>query len=222
MNPNQDFEPFYLDPVNARELLAKAKAQNLLLQKRRSCRFFADQPVEKVVIENLIQVAASAPSGAHKQPWTFVAVENASLKSKIRQAAEAEEQAFYQERASEAWLKDLAPLGTNWEKPFLEDAPWLIVVFKKSYDVENDVKLKNYYVNESVGIACGFLINAIHQCGLATLTHTPSPMAFLAEILERPSHEKPFLLLPVGFPADDAVVPKLSRKPLNEISVFLS
>lgn len=222
MNPKQAFEPFHLDPVSAKELLAKAQAQNHLLQKRRSCRFFADQPVEKAVIESLIQLAASAPSGAHKQPWTFVAVENASLKSKIRHAAETEEQAFYQKRASKGWLKDLAPLGTTWEKPFLEEAPWLIVVFKKFYDVDGDAKLKNYYVNESVGIACCFLINAIHQCSLATLTHMPSPMNFLAEILERPHHEKPFLLLPVGFPADDAVVPKLSHKPLNEVAVFLS
>ncbi len=191
------------------------------LDERRSCRDFSNRAVSKSVIETVIKSAASAPSGAHKQPWTFVAVSNAILKKKIRDAAEIEEREFYENRATEEWLKDLEPIGTDWRKPFLETAPWLIVVFKKTYNVEDGQKTKNYYVQESVGIACGFLIAAIHQAGLVTLTHTPSPMNFLADILERPENEKPFLLLPVGYAASDAEVPNLKRKPLDEIAVFL-
>ena len=191
------------------------------LDERRSCRDFSDRAVSKSVIESVIKTAASAPSGAHKQPWTFVAVANPVLKKKIRAAAEIEEREFYENRATEEWLKDLEPIGTDWRKPFLETAPWLIIVFKKTYNVEDGQKTKNYYVQESVGIACGFLITAIHQAGLVTLTHTPSPMNFLAEILERPENEKPFLLLPVGYAAADAKVPNLERKPLDEVAVFI-
>ena len=190
------------------------------LNRRRSVRFFSDKPVDRKVIENIIKTAGTAPSGAHKQPWFFVAVSNEELKSEIRVAAEKEEKAFYEGRASEQWLKDLEPLGTDWSKPFLEIAPWLIIVFKRAYDEGFAGRSKNYYVQESVGIACGMLISAIHHAGLVTLTHTPSPMNFLADILGRPANEKPFLLLPVGYAADDATVPDLKRKPLNEICLF--
>lgn len=202
-------------------ILEESKSLNDLYQERRSCRYFSSQKVEKEVIENLFRIAASAPSGAHKQPWHFVAISDPILKKKIREAAEKEERAFYEGRASEEWLKDLKPIGTNAHKEFLETAPWLIVVFKRSYDVSpQGEKSKNYYVNESVGIASGFLISAIHHLGLSTLTHTPSPMNFLSEILERPAEEKPFLLLPVGYASADAQVPNLQRKSLDEISEF--
>lgn len=190
--------------------------------KRRSCRFFSDKEVPESVIKNLLSIASSAPSGANKQPWYFVAVRSQDIKDQIRVAAEAEEKLFYEERAPEEWLKDLAPLGTDWQKPFLSIAPWLIIVFKELYGKdESGEKNKHYYVNESVGIASGFLISAIHQLGLCTLTHTPSPMNFLAEILGRPSHQKPFLLLPVGYPADDATVPNIQKKPFEEHSSII-
>lgn len=188
---------------------------------RRSVRDFSDEKVSKELIETLIKTASTAPSGAHKQPWTFVAVSSAEIKSKIREAAEKEEREFYENRAPKEWLDDLAPIGTDWEKPFLEIAPWLIIVFKKSYNTDNGTRTKNYYVQESVGLACGFLISAIHHAGLITLTHTPSPMNFLTNILERPDNEKPFLLLPVGYPAKEARVPDLERRSLNEVSVFI-
>lgn len=188
---------------------------------RRSVRFFSDRAVPQAVIENVIKTAGTAPSGANKQPWHFVAISNAEVKRKIRIAAEEEERAFYNQRASEAWLRDLAPLGTNWQKPFLETAPWLIAVFRQTFENTATGIQKNYYVQESVGIACGFLIAAIHQAGLATLTHTPSPMQFLADILNRPNNEKPFLLLPVGYVAKDATVPNIARKPQSEIATFM-
>ncbi len=189
---------------------------------RRSCRFFSDKAVPEAVIRDLLNIAASAPSGANKQPWYFVAVSSQELKDKIREAAEAEEKLFYEERATEEWLKDLAPLGTDWEKPFLSVAPWLIIVFKELYGKdESGEKFKHYYVNESVGIASGFLISAINHLGLTTLTHTPSPMNFLSDILGRPSHQKPFLLLPVGYPAEDALVPNLEKKHFYEHSQIL-
>lgn len=169
----------------------------------------------------LIQTASTAPSGAHKQPWTFCAVADPDVKRKIREAAEKEEYASYNNRMSERWLQDLAPLGTDWHKPFLETAPWLIVVFKQVHGHVGDEKVNHYYVNESVGIACGLLISAIHQVGLVTLTHTPSPMNFLSKILNRPEHERPFLLLPVGYPADEVYVPGLQRKSLEEVSLFI-
>ena len=162
--------------------------------------------------------ASSAPSGAHKQPWTFCAVSNIEIKKAIKAAAEKEEYENYNGRMSDEWLKDLAKFDTDWHKDFLEIAPWLIIVFKKAYDIDEEgIKHKNYYVNESVGIACGFLINAIHYAGLVTLTHTPSPMNFLQEILERPENERPFLLLPVGYPAVDTEVPVLQRKSESEV-----
>lgn len=205
----------------AKEVLAASKAFYEELSQRRSVRYFSDKPVSKETIEYLVRTAASAPSGANKQPWHFVAVSNPLVKQKIRIAAEEEEKAFYTERATPEWLRDLEPIGTDWQKPFLEIAPWLIVVFKKAYNETAEGKTKNYYVQESVGIACGFLIAAIHQAGLATLTHTPSPMNFLADILNRPENEKPFLLLPVGYASEDATVPNIFRKPLTEIATFM-
>ena len=192
------------------------------LSTRRSVREYSSAPVSKEQIETLISLAASAPSGANKQPWHFVAVQDPEVKKQIRQAAEEEEKAFYGGRASEEWLDDLKPFATNWQKPFLEDAPWLIVVFRKNYDVNDDgSKAKNYYVQESVGIACGFLIAAIHAAGLSTLTHTPSPMGFLSKILGRPQNEKPFLLLPVGYAKDNVEVPDISKKELDQITDFI-
>ena len=188
--------------------------------KRRSIREFSDEPVPMDVIENVIRTAGSAPSGAHKQPWTFCVVSDPDIKARIREAAEAEEHESYTNRMSEQWLKDLEPMGTNWHKPFLEIAPYLIIVFKRAYEVEHGEKKQNYYVNESVGIACGMLISAIHHAGLVTLTHTPSPMNFLTRILKRPDNERPYLLLPVGYPKQGTKVPNLSRKPLEEIRVL--
>ena len=201
------------------------KAQNFFdfMNTRRSIREFSDKNIPIEVIENIVKTASSAPSGAHKQPWTFCVIQNPEMKKKIRIAAEEEEKISYEGRMSETWLKDLKKFGTNHLKPFLETVPYLIVVFKKPYDLdENGNKSQNYYVPESVGIACGILITAIHQAGLVTLTHTPSPMKFLTELLERPSNERPFLLLPVGYPADEIFVPAIERKTLDEMAVFYS
>lgn len=213
--------PYKRPILSSDQVLEKSGEYYGFLNSRRSVREFEETDVPKEVVENLIKAASTAPSGAHKQPWTFVAVSGREIKKKIRAAAEAEEMDFYKNRATEEWLKDLAPLGTNWSKPFLENAPWLIVVFKKVYDKLPEGRAKNYYVQESVGIASGFLISAIHNAGLVTLTHTPSPMNFLSDILERPANEKPFLLLPVGYPSRHAQVPDLKRKSLEEVSVFL-
>ncbi|RMG19966.1 MAG: nitroreductase family protein, partial [Bacteroidetes bacterium] len=203
------------------EMIRRSEAFYQWMNQRRSLRHFSDRPVPREVIENLIKTASTAPSGAHKQPWTFCAVGNAELKRQIRMAAEEEERVNYGGRMSESWLEDLAPLGTDEHKPFLEIAPWLIVVFRRPYELSPDGKKKNnYYVNESVGLACGFLLAAIHEAGLVALTHTPSPMNFLCKILKRPSNERPFLLIPVGYPADDARVPDIHRKKLDEIAVF--
>lgn len=212
----------YYPPVKSREeSLAASKAFLESMQQRRSIRHFSDQPVAKEIIDTILLTAGTAPSGAHKQPWKFCAVQDSSLKAQIRKAAEQEEYESYNSRMPESWLKDLAPLGTDWQKPFLEDAPWLIVVMKRVYELdETGKKHNNYYVNESVGIACGMLISAIHQAGLITLTHTPSPMNFLAQLLKRPANERPYLLLPVGYPADKVYVPDIERKQLAETSVF--
>lgn len=191
------------------------------MDKRRTVRDFSDKPIPKELIENLIRTASTAPSGAHKQPWTFCVVSNPELKTKIRKAAEEEEKKSYEGRMTDEWLKALEPLGTNWEKPFLENAPYLIIVFKRSYNVnENGEKENNYYVSESVGLACGFLLAAIHNAGLVALTHTPSPMGFLSKILNRPENEKPFLLIPVGYPAKETYVPDIKRKSLDEVALF--
>lgn len=191
------------------------------MNRRRTVRDFSDKTVPKEVIENIIKTASTAPSGAHKQPWTFCVISNADLKSKIREAAEKEERESYEGRMSDEWIKDLEPLGTDWHKPFLDIAPYLIIVFKRSYEFENDgSKHQNYYVTESVGLACGFLLAAIHNAGLAALTHTPSPMNFLSKILNRPENEKPFLLIPVGYAADECFVPNIERKTIDEIAVW--
>jgi nitroreductase len=192
------------------------------MSKRRSIRTFSDRSVSIEIIYNCIQTAASAPSGANKQPWQFVVVKDPAVKAKIRQAAELEEKEFYRHRATKEWLEDLNQFGTDWHKPFLDIAPYLIVVFKQAYDIKDDgSQRKNYYVNESVGIASGFLLAALHHAGLATLTHTPSPMNFLGEILNRPPNEKAFLLIPVGYPAADTTVPELIKKPLEEVSTIV-
>jgi nitroreductase len=190
------------------------------MERRRSVRTFSNRPISREVIEELVLTASSAPSGAHKQPWHFEVIGDPAIKKQIRDAAEKEEYENYHGRMSEEWLEDLAPFGTDWHKPFIEVAPWIIVVFKKAYDLNDGVKSKNYYVNESVGIACGFLLAAIHQAGLVSLTHTPSPMNFLTRILERPENERPFLLIPVGYPAENTKVPDLKRKALSEVARF--
>lgn len=188
---------------------------------RRSVRSFSDQDIPSHVLENLIMTAGTAPSGAHKQPWTFCVVTDPHIKQQIRQAAEKEEYENYHGRMSEEWLKDLEKLDTDWNKEFLTRAPALIIIFKKAYDVHDDgSRSKNYYVNESVGIAAGFLISAIHQAGLVTLTHTPSPMNFLQSILQRPENERPFLLLPVGYPEKNTQVPDLKRKDSKDILIW--
>ncbi len=192
------------------------------IKTRRTVRDFADTPVPKEVIKNAILAAGTAPNGANLQPWHFVAVSNPSIKHRIREAAETEEHEFYASRAPQEWLEALAPLGTDANKPFLEIAPYLIVIFGQAYGVKPDgSKFKHYYVPESVGIATGFLIAALHSAGLATLTHTPSPMAFLSEILERPANERAFLILVVGYPAENAVVPVIEKKSLTELATFL-
>jgi iodotyrosine deiodinase len=215
------FIPFQTETVSEEELVKRSLAHFEWIDTRRTVRDISDKAVPKEVLENLIKAASTAPSGAHKQPWTFCVVSNAEMKKAIRAAAEKEEYDSYHGRMSERWKKDLAPLGTDWNKPFLTNSPYLIIVFKKVYERdENGEKHNNYYVNESVGLACGFLIEAIHKAGLVTLTHTPSPMNFLTKILERPENERPFLLLPVGYAKEDATVPDLERKPLEEVSAW--
>jgi len=221
MDKNSSFIKYERKVVSSEEMINLSAAFYQMLDKRRSVREFSDQAVPREVNENIIKTASTAPSGAHKQPWNFVAVSNPDIKQKIRTAAEKEEYENYHGRMSEEWLKDLEQFNTDWNKEFLTIAPWLIVVFKKTYDLVDEEKKKNYYVQESVGIATGMLISAIHQCGLITLTHTPSPLNFLAKVLERPENEKPYLLLPIGYPAKDAVVPDLKRKSLDEVSVFM-
>ena len=192
-----------------------------LMQQRRTVRDFSANDVPESVIKNAIATAATAPSGANMQPWHFVAVSNAETKRNIRIAAEEEERALYEHRASKEWLDALAPIGTDANKPFLETAPWLIAIFSQKFTIDSEGKKhKNYYTPESVGIATGFLIAALHNAGLATLTHTPSPMTFLRTTLGRPDHEKPFLLLVTGYPSEDAMVPDITRKPLDNILSF--
>jgi nitroreductase len=187
------------------------------MDQRRTVREFSKETFDIRIIENIIKTASTAPSGAHKQPWTFCLIKDPEIKKQIREEAEREEKESYDGRMSNEWLKDLEPLGTDWQKPFLEDAPYLIIVFKRIYEVEeNNHKHQNYYVTESIGISCGFLLASIHAAGLVALTHTPSPMNFLTKILHRPENERPFLLIPVGKPVS-TFVPKLERKALTEI-----
>lgn len=221
MDTPSGFIPYQRIEYDVTTSLERAKLHREYMERRRSLRFFSDRQVPKQIIEDVIMTASSAPSGAHKQPWSFCAISDAGIKAEIRKAAEEEEYQNYHGRMSDEWLKDLEKFGTDWQKPFLEKAPWLLVLFKKTYDVEDDgSRSKNYYVSESVGIAAGFLITAIHMAGLVTLTHTPSPMNFLERILDRPQNEKAFLLLPVGYPEHDAIVPVLRRKSLDQVTVF--
>jgi iodotyrosine deiodinase len=203
------------------EMAQRARAFRESMSRRRTVRDYLDRPVPRAIIEDCLRAAGSAPSGANLQPWHFVAVSDPAIKREIRIAAEAEEREFYERRAPDDWLAALAPLGTGPDKPFLEVAPWLIAIFEQrwGYDAQGR-KIKHYYPNESVGIATGLLIAALHEAGLATLTHTPSPMKFLARILGRPPHERPFLLLVTGYPAPDASVPDIHRKPLEDIATF--
>ena len=220
-------QPTYM-PLNAyqeypvEEMERRANEFYAEMRRRRTVRDFSDRSVPRAVIEQCLLTAGTAPNGANMQPWRFVVVQDPAIKRRIRLAAEAEEQAFYESRAPQEWLDALAHLGTDARKPFLETAPYLIAIFAQSYGLDvNGRKVKHYYVNESVGIATGFLIAALHRAGLATLTHTPSPMNFLNELLDRPANERPFLLLVVGYPAADATVPVIEKKPLEEIAVFI-
>lgn len=218
---SEKFIPYQHSAFSEKEMIEKSEAFFKAMNMRRSLRDFSDQPVAREIIENIIKTASTAPSGAHKQPWTFCVVSDPDIKKAIRKAAEEEEFTNYHGRMSDEWLKDLATFGTNWQKPFLETAPYLIVVFKKAYELLPDgSQRKNYYVVESIGLAIGVLLCAIQHAGLVALTHTPSPMNFLQKILKRPENERPFLLIPVGFPAEGAEIPDISRKNLEEISVW--
>ena len=215
--PLEDYREYPVD-----EMRERVRTLYKELSRRRTVREFSDRPVPIDIIETALKVAGTAPSGANLQPWHFVVVSGANAKRKIREAAEAEEREFYEHRASPEWLAALEPLGTNSDKPFLETAPYLIAVFLQKYGhLEDGRKVKHYYPVESTGLATGMLITALHEAGLATLTHTPSPMKFLSEILERPTYERPFLLLVCGYPADDAMVPDLKRRTLQEIPTFI-
>ncbi len=214
------FVSYKADGFPETEMLSRSQAFYNWLDRRRTVRDFSGKPVPQEIIEHIINAASAAPSGAHKQPWTFCVVKDAVIKKQIREAAEKEEFDSYNGRMSPEWLEDLRPLQTDWKKSFLETAPYLIIVFKRAYENQPDgSKRNNYYVQESVGLACGFLLAAIHHAGLVALTHTPSPMNFLSKILSRPDNERPFLLIPVGYPADECYVPKLERKKLEEVMV---
>lgn len=220
------FVPLEFERLSAEAMQGRAAEFEQRLKSRRTTRHFSPEPVPRDLIESAIRIAGRAPSGANRQPWHFVVVSDPEVKRKIQEAAEAEERHNYEHRFPGDWLEALAPLGTDWHKEFLEQAPYLIVVFREDYGVERSAdggenKIKNYYVMESVGIACGFLIAALHWMGLVSLTHTPSPMGFLSSILRRPPNEKPYLLLPVGYPAEGAQVPDISKKPLAEIMTLL-
>jgi iodotyrosine deiodinase len=204
------------------EMRAAAEAFLARMRRRRTVRDFSDRPVARDVIETCLLAAGTAPNGANRQPWRFVVVGDPEVKAKIREAAEIEERAFYREKAPPEWLDALEHLGTDEHKPFLERAPWLIAIFAESYELMPDgTKAKNYYVTESVGIATGMLITALHHAGLVTLTHTPSPMKFLNALLDRPDNERPFLLLVVGYPEEGATVPIITKKPIEDIAIFV-
>ena len=226
MSSRQDedhpFRRFAMDPLTEAEMIRRGEDFFTEMDARRSVRFFSDQPVPRRLIELAIETASTAPSGAHRQPWRFVAVSDPATRRAIRIAAEEEEHRSYEGgRMSEEWIKALAPLGTDWRKPYLETVPWIVVLFEEVYGVLPDGnRQKNYYVKESVGLAAGLFIAAVHRMGLCTLTHTPSPMKFLSRILGRPENERPFILFPVGYPAADAVVPELERKELSDVAIF--
>ncbi|HEX9633271.1 MAG TPA: nitroreductase family protein [Gemmatimonadales bacterium] len=212
------FRPLDFQRLPPEEMTARGRAFLDRMWERRSVREFAPDPVPRACVELAIRTAMSAPSGAHRQPWRFVVVDDPALKRRIRAAAEEEERENYQHRFPDEWKEALAPFGTDWRKPFLETVPYLVVVFRESHGLAPDGRrITNYYVSESVGIACGLFIAALHTMGLATLTHTPNPMGFLADLLGRPSNEKPYILFPVGYPAPDARVPAIERKTLEEV-----
>lgn len=216
------FDPYSPERVPSEEGLSRGRSFFEELDRRRSVRFFSDDPVPREAIELAIRTASTAPSGAHRQPWRFVAVSDAGLKREIRVAAEAEERESYEGgRMPQEWLDAIRPLGVSWRKPYLETVPWIVVVFEELYGLGADgARQKNYYVKESVGIACGLFVASLHRMGLATLTHTPSPMNFLAKILRRPKNERPYILFPIGYPAADCTVPRLRRKSLDEVAVW--
>ena len=212
--------PLAFELLPEREQSRRSHAFLEAMRRRRSVRAFSRAPVPYELIESAVAAAGTAPSGAHQQPWTFVVVSDPEIKRRIRAAAEEEERRSYESRMPDEWLEALRPLGTDWRKPHIEDAPFLIVVFEQAYGLREDgSRVKHYYVRESVGIAVGFLLASLEHAGLATLTHTPSPMGFVRAILERPENERPYVLIPVGYPADGCLVPDLVRKPLDEILV---
>jgi iodotyrosine deiodinase len=211
---------YYEYPIE--EMKQRTRTFREEMQRRRTIRSFSSRPVPREIIEECLRAAGTAPNGANMQPWHFVVVSDSEVKKQIREGADKEEREFYERRAPDEWLEALAPLGTDWHKPFLEEAPYLIVIFGLSNTILPDgTKHKNYYVSESVGIATGILITALHHAGLASLTHTPSPMAFLNKILKRPANERPFLVLVVGYPAEGTTVPDISKKSLDEITTFI-
>jgi nitroreductase len=213
------FEPLQFTEYSPEEMDRRAAGFYEEMSRRRSVRDFSDRPVDRRIVENAVGTAGTAPSGAHKQPWQFVLVGDADVKARLREAAEAEERESYEHRMPQSWLDDLEPLGTDWHKPFLTTCPWLVVVFAEQFaeDRATGAKRKHYYVQESVGIAVGFLLAALHHAGLATLTHTPSPMGFLQKVLNRPNNERAYMLIAVGYPAENCTVPAIRRKPLDSI-----
>ncbi len=213
MEKNHPFISYTMKHYSEGKIAQNAKEFRDWAETRRSVRHFSDKHVPIEVMEELIMTGSSAPSAAHKQPWTFCLISNKELKAKLRELAEEEEYRSYNGRMSEEWIKDLEPLGTDWHKEFIDVAPWIVIIMKRAYEVDAEGnKLNNYYVSESVGLAAGFFLMAVHNAGLVALTHTPSPMNFISKALNRPENERPYLLIPVGFPADNAVVPNLSRK----------
>lgn len=221
MDKKEAFIPYEHVEYPVDDMIDRSNSFYEFMNNRRSVRHFSNRKVPKSVVENIIRAASTAPSGANKQPWTFCVISNEDLKNKVRKLAEAEEKESYARRMSDEWLEDLVPIGTNWEKEFIDTAPYIIVVMKKVYDMDEDgTKHSNYYVNESVGLACGLLIAAIHNAGLCTVTHTPSPMNFLTKALSRPENERAFLLMPIGYPTEDAQVPNIKRKTLSEVVVY--
>lgn len=222
MSGDPSFVPYAFERLPAGEMIERARAFYAAMDRRRSVRHFSPDPVPRELVELAIQTASTAPSGAHRQPWRFVAVSDPAIKREIRLAAEEEERVSYLEgRMPPEWLEALRPLGTSWEKPYLEIVPWIVVVFEERYGLNPDgSRRKNYYTNESTGIACGLFIAALHHMGLATLTHTPSPMGFLSQILHRPANEKPIILFPIGYPAPGCEVPDIRRKTLDEVAVW--
>lgn len=215
------FTPYRRPPIDAAEVVWRASAFRRVLEARRTVRMFSDAPVPRQAIEDILAAASTAPSGAHRQPWTFVAVSDPLLKRKIREAAEEEERKNYGGRMPPAWLEALLPFGTDADKPHLEEAPWIVVVFAEKHGVDADgEKITNYYVRESVGMACGLLVGAAHAAGLVALTHTPSPMHFLRELLGRPKNEQAYVVVPIGHAAPNCSVPDIERKPLDRVAVF--